>query len=136
MCIGLSFETPAACTFEGPGLQNTTKNSTRRPSEKERKRTKMRAEREKKARNFGLPTLRGSTFSEFGAATFGPHPSGPRLQRGGFKGRDFKGGGTSKGVGFKGGLSEAPPSLNPPQAPPSRRVLDPPEHPEHLDHKP
>ena len=37
MCIGLSFETPAACTFEGHGLQKHHQNSTRRPLEREKK---------------------------------------------------------------------------------------------------
>ena len=52
------------CTFEGPGASNTTKIPREDPQRKT-KRAKMGRERDKTARNFGLPTLRGL------------HPSGP-----------------------------------------------------------
>ena len=74
------------CTFEGPGLENTTKIPPGDP-QRERKRSKMRAGegkkkrgashdneissgREKKRTKFWAPTLRAPTSP-------GPHPSGP-----------------------------------------------------------
>ena len=76
------------CTFERPGLQTPPKFHEKTPREGRKERILWR-EREKKARNFGLPTLRAptllaptlraSTFSGFGPPPFGPHPSGPLL---------------------------------------------------------
>ena len=50
------------CTFDPPALQTIFHEKTPRERQKERK---WERERENKARNLGLPTLRG------------PHPSGP-----------------------------------------------------------
>ena len=51
----------STCTFDSPSASNTTKIPRKDPKRKT-KRAKMGREREKKARNFGLPTLRGSTL--------------------------------------------------------------------------
>ena len=57
------------CTFERPGASNTTKIHKKIPREERKERVLWR-EREKKARNFGPPTLRPPTLR-------GPYPSGP-----------------------------------------------------------
>ena len=78
------------CPFQGPGTSNTTKIPRKEP-QRDTATTKRWREREEKARNFGPPTLRGSTLR---GPTFlglspkpigihplghpsGPHPSGP-----------------------------------------------------------
>ena len=68
---GASHDSPRAqtCTFQGPGLQINHQNSTKRPPRERRKKENCGGN-EKKARNCGLPTLRGPTLR-------GSHPSGP-----------------------------------------------------------
>ena len=87
------------CTFHGPGASNTTKIPRKDPKREKEERKLWRTRGKKKERNFGLPTLRGSTllgstllgstllgstlrcptlrgptFSRFGASTLrGPH---------------------------------------------------------------
>ena len=56
-----------------PALQTPPKFNEKTPREG-RKERMLRREREKKARNFGPPTLRAPTLR---APPFGPHPSGP-----------------------------------------------------------
>ena len=51
--------------FRAPALQTPPKFHERTPQERGKKERKLWREREKKARNYGLPTLQG------------PHPSGP-----------------------------------------------------------
>ena len=83
--LGLSCETPAAppdraagartqqpenskrAHLRAPAIQNTT---TREDPQRDTETAKWWREREEKARNFELPTLRGPTLR-------GPHPSGP-----------------------------------------------------------
>ena len=49
------------CTFQGPGASNTTKIPREDPQRGKKERI-LRREREKKARNFGPPTLRAATL--------------------------------------------------------------------------
>ena len=69
---GVSHDSPRAqmCTFQGPALQ----------SRERKKEENCGGKREKKARNFG-PTLRGPTFSRFGASTLWAPPFGPPTLR-------------------------------------------------------
>ena len=65
--------------FRAPGASNTTKIPRKDPK-REKEERKLWQRRAKKARNFGPPTLRGSTlrgptFSRFGPPPFGAHPS-------------------------------------------------------------
>ena len=50
------------CTFERSGLQKHHQNSTRKTKREGKKNKKLWWEMEKKARNFGPPTLRGSSL--------------------------------------------------------------------------
>ena len=63
------------CTFEFPGLQKHHQNSTIRPPERERKRTKMDAEEGKKSEILGGQAEGGSV--EGGRAEGGPAEGGP-----------------------------------------------------------
>ena len=100
--LGLSCETPAApperaagartrqpenskrAHFRAPALQTPPKFHEKTPRERKKKEN-CGGRREKKARNYGLPTLRGSTLRGStlrgptlrGSTPSGPHPSGP-----------------------------------------------------------
>ena len=82
---GLAHDSPRTPNrhISGPlRFKNSTRIPRKDPQERE-ERKKIVAEKEKKARNFGPPTLRGPTLrcptlSGFGPPTLrGPHPSGP-----------------------------------------------------------
>ena len=64
-----------SCTFQGPGASKH-QNSTRRHPERQKER---KGGRVKKARNFGLPTLRGPTLR--GPRLRGPALRGPTFSR-------------------------------------------------------
>ena len=74
------------CTFQGPALQTPPKFHERTPREREReKKENCGGRREKKARNFGPPTLHPTLSGPHpsGAPLFlglGLHPSGPPLR--------------------------------------------------------
>ena len=68
-------------TFEGPGASNTLPEFHEK-TPRERRKSEITDGRRKKARNFGLPTLRGPHsrlphFFGFGSPPLGPHPSPP-----------------------------------------------------------
>ena len=68
------------CTFQGPGASNTNQISTRKHPEREKER-KWWLKREKKARNFGPPTLWGPTLRSPTFSGFGPFlPPPPPLR--------------------------------------------------------
>ena len=67
------------CTFQGPGASNTTKIPRKDPK-REKEERKLWREEGKKARNFGPPTLRGSTL--LGSTLLWLHPSGLPTLRG------------------------------------------------------
>ena len=64
------------CTCQGPALQTPPKFHEKTPRERQKERNWGR-EKEKKARNFGPPTLRGPTLRAPTFSGFGPHPSAP-----------------------------------------------------------
>ena len=79
---GLAHDSPRTPNvhISGPRRFKHHQNSTQGSQEREKEERKLWRRSEKKARNFGLPTLRGptlrsATFSRFGPPPFGAHPS-------------------------------------------------------------